>query len=359
MMNSKTADGTPLEGHGLAYPCDPAPEAGQAKEVAPGLWWIRMRLPFALNHINLWALRDKDGAGEGWALVDTGIGGAVTATAWQELFAGPLAGRITRVFITHMHPDHIGMAGWITRKFGCRMWISRLEYLSCRALISDTGREAPDDALSFYRRAGWSEEALETYRTRFGGFGKMIHTLPDSYRRLHDGETITIGQDAWRVVMGNGHSPEHACLYCPERRLLISGDQVLPGISSNVSVFPTEPDADPLSGWLASLDKLQREVPDDVLVLPAHNQPFRGLHARLEQLRCSHHDTLDRLRQALAEPRRAVDVFGALFARPITADQVLLGLATGEALADLNYLVGRGEVRATLEDDGCLWYQRQ
>ena len=143
MMNSKTADGTPLEGHGLAYPCDPAPEAGQAKEVAPGLWWIRMRLPFALNHINLWALRDKDDAGEGWALVDTGIGGAVTATAWQELFAGPLAGRITRVFITHMHPDHIGMAGWITRKFGCRIWISRLEYLSCRALISDTGREAP------------------------------------------------------------------------------------------------------------------------------------------------------------------------------------------------------------------------
>ncbi|MGB6099837.1 MAG: MBL fold metallo-hydrolase [Comamonas sp.] len=340
-------------GAALNFSCGDPPATGEAKEVAEGVFWIRMPLPFALNHINLWAIRD----GEGWALVDTGIWSTVTLDAWRALFAGVLAGPVTRVLVTHMHPDHIGMAGWLTRKFDCRLWISRLEYLTCRALAADTGREAPEDAIRFYRRAGWTEEAIETYRTRFGGFGKMIYAMPDSFRRLADGDELLIGGYHWRVVVGRGHSPEHACLYCPERKLLISGDQVLAGISSNVSVFPTEPDADPLAEWLASLEKLQHEVAGDVLVLPAHNQPFQGLHPRLAQLQRSHHDTLDRLRDALREPRRAVDTFGALFARPITSDQTLMSLATGEALAHLNYLIVRGEARAEAGDDGCTWYR--
>lgn len=348
-----TSSDTPAGARGLEFPCGPAPHTGSAREVAPGVWWIRMPLPFALNHINLWALRD----GDGWALVDTGIGAPDTVAAWQQLFAAALPGPVTRVFVTHMHPDHIGMAGWLTRKFGCRLWISRLEYLSCRALGADTGREAPDDAIAFYRRAGWDEEALETYRARFGGFGKMVYALPDSFRRLQDGEEITIGAHTWRVVMGNGHSPEHACLYCPALQLLISGDQVLPGISSNVSVFPAEPDANPLADWLASLDKLEREVPAGVLVLPSHNEPFRGLHQRIAALRSSQLRALERLRQALAQPRRAVDVYGALFARPITADHQLMSMATGESLAHLNYLVAGGEATAGLGEDGCTWYR--
>ncbi|QXL84987.1 MBL fold metallo-hydrolase [Comamonas sp. NLF-1-9] len=351
-MNKQTAAAEP---QGLSYPCGDAPGLGEVSEVADGVYWIRMPLPYSLNHINLWALRD----GAGWALVDTGIWSTVTLDAWRALFAGALSGPITRVFITHMHPDHIGMAGWLTRKFGCRLWISRLEYLSCRALVADTGREAPEDAIDFYRRAGWDDEAIETYKTRFGGFGKTIYTMPDSFRRLADGDEIDIGGYRWRVVVGRGHSPEHACLYCPERKLLISGDQVLAGISSNVSVYPTEPDADPLGEWLASLDKLRREVADDVLVLPAHNRPFRGLHERLAQLARSHQESLARLRQVLVEPRRVVDVFGALFARPVTADQILMGLATGEALAHLNYLLVRGEVQASQGEDGCTWYQRR
>ena len=347
---------------GLDYPLGDPPAPGHAREIAPGVLWIRMPMPFALDHINLWAIRDDatDDPGAGWALVDSGLQTLDTATAWRNLLTGSgvLAGqRITRVLVTHMHPDHIGMAGWMTRRFDCRLWMTRLEYLNCRVLAADTGREAPEDGVRFYRRAGWSEDDIENYRARFGGFGKMIHQLPDSYQRLKDGERLRIGAHEWQVVVGKGHSPEHACFHCPELKFFISGDQVLPRISSNVSVFPTEPEADPLGDWMSSIVKIKAEVPDDVLVLPAHNEPFHGLHARLDHLARGHEKGLERLRAVLGEPKRAVDVFGALFARSITSEPQLLGLATGESMAHLNYLVQRGEVVVRLGDDGASWYR--
>ena len=350
-----TPDPEPAIKPKLVYPFEGPPARGHTTEVAPGVHWIRMPLPYALDHINLWALDD----GAGWALVDTGVRTEETALVWRELFANaPDERSITRVFVTHMHPDHVGMAGWLTRKFGVRLWMTPLEYLSCRAMVSDSGREAPADAIDFYRRAGWSAAAIETYKTRFGNFGKHIHPLPDSFRRLADGEELVIGANTWRVVVGNGHSPAHACLYCPALKLLISGDQVLPRISSNVSVYPIEPDADPMAGWMASLAKLKREVPDDVLVLPSHNECFRGLHARLDALATGQERSLERLRRSLREPRRAVDVFGALFARTIEASNTaLLGMATGESLACLNYLMGRGELTRTLDAEGVAWYR--
>ena len=339
----------------LVYPFEGPPARGHTIEVAPGVRSIRMPLPYALNHINLWALDD----GEGWALVDTGVRTEETTLAWREQFANaPDARPLTRVIVTHMHPDHVGMAGWLTRKFGVRLWMTPLEYLSCRAMVSDTGREAPPDAIAFFHSAGWSEAAIETYRTRFGNFGKHIHPLPDSFRRLDDGQELGIGANTWRVIIGTGHSPAHACLYCPALKLLISGDQVLPRISSNVSVYPTEPDADPMRGWLDSLAKVKREVPDDVLVLPAHNECFRGLHARINALAQGQERSLERLRRSLQERKRAVDVFGALFARAIgEADVPLLGMATGESLACLNYLLYRGEVAREVDAEGVAWYR--
>ena len=336
----------------LIYPLEGAPAPGQAVQVAPGVLWLRTPMPMALNHINVWALAD----GEGWTIIDTGMHTAETAASWQSAFSGSLSGRpVSRIICTHMHPDHIGMAGWLTRRFECQLWMTRLEYVTCRMLAADTGREAPADAIRFYRAAGWNPEAIEDYKARFGGFGKRVYALPDSFRRLTDGEELDIGGRIWRAVVGRGHSPEHLCLHCPELALLISGDQVLPRISSNVSVFPTEPEADPLADWLDSIDVISHRVPDDVLVLPSHNEPFRGLHTRLHQLNDWHGDLLRRLREVLREPKRAIDIFDVMFQRRVGLS--LLSFATGEALAHLNWLIRRREAVRDLDAEGIAWYR--
>jgi len=351
----------------LLYPLgEHTPSTGQATEVAPGVYWLRMGLPFALDHINLWLLRDRQPdpqepahLREGWTVVDCGIDNPTTREAWLAVESQVMQGLpVLRVIVTHMHPDHIGMAGWLTRKFDIRRWMTRLEYLSCRVMKGDTGREAPADAVAFYRRAGWSPAAIEAYRVRLGRFGAHIHALPESYHRLSDGDVLRIGEGHWRVIVGSGHSPEHACLYNADQGLLISGDQVLPRISSNVSVFPTEPDADPLGDWIDSIARLRQQLGDHLLVLPAHGEPFRGLHARLDRLAGGHERGLQRLKRSLAEgPKRAIDVFGALFARKIDVGSEMLGLATGESLAHLNHLIAAGEATATLDADGVRWYR--
>ena len=337
---------------GLDYPFAEGPQIGGGLEIAPGVVWMRMPLGGSLAFINVWGLRD----GDAWTLVDTGMQGPATTEAWRQAFAGPLQGLpVRRVIVTHMHPDHIGMAGWITRKFRCKLWITRLEYLMCRLLFADTGREAPEDGIEFYRAAGWGQDAIDNYMARFGGFGRALHTLPDSYRRVVDGETLRIGDYEWRVITGAGHSPEHCCLYCPELKLFISGDQVLPRITSNVSVFPTEPEGDPLDEWLTSLARIRQVVPDDVLVLPAHNDPFHRLHTRIDQLIGYHEGALKRLHRLISEPKRAVDVFGVLFKRQI--NEGVLSMATGESLAHLNCLMRRGDAVRTRDGAGVDWYR--
>lgn len=349
-FEGKTAGRAPLE-----YPFgEETPAVGETMEVAPGVHWVRMPLPFSLQWINLWLI--DDGA-RGWTIVDTGMPLDDTKSAWRKIFDEKLGGRpVWRVIVTHMHPDHIGNAGWLSRKFPeSEFWISRLEYISCRMLVADTGREAPEAGVTFYRQAGWTEDQIETYKSRFGGFGRGVSRLPDAYRRLEDGDVFEMAGQTWRIISGNGHSPEHSCLFCEELNVLISGDQLLPKISSNVSVFPTEPAGDPLRDWLESCEKLKAELPEDVLVLPAHNEPFRGAHSRLDHLIKGHGVALRRLHQRLTqEPRRVVDVFPAIFGRKIGDD--VLSMATGEALAHLNYLIENEQAERTIDADGVAWY---
>ncbi|MEZ5958506.1 MAG: MBL fold metallo-hydrolase [Hyphomonadaceae bacterium] len=336
----------------LVYPLGDPPEPGVAREIAPGVHWVRMPLPFALQWINLWLLED----GDGWTIVDTGIAMEETRGHWRAIFDAKLNGKpVKRVICTHMHPDHVGLAGWICRKFNATLWMSRLEYITCRMLVADTGREAPEEGVEFYRAAGWDENALDSYKVRFGGFGKAVSKVPDAFKRMGDGDVVEIGGRPWRVITGNGHCPEHVCLWQEELKLFISGDQVLPRISSNVSVFPTEPEGDPLTDWIDSCKKLLEVMPNDVLVLPAHNEPFHGLHERLQNLVDGHEKALSRVLDRIQkEPRRAVDLFGALFARKIGPD--LIGMATGEAIAHANCLIGRGLAKRVVDNEGIARY---
>jgi glyoxylase-like metal-dependent hydrolase (beta-lactamase superfamily II) len=340
-------------GRNLDYPFgDTRPELGGTIEIAPGIHWIRMRLPMQLNHINLWLLEDEGG----WTIVDTGIRDEATADAWKMLFDGPMRGRpIMRVIVTHLHPDHVGLAGWLVRRFGVELWMTRTDYLMCRNLCADTGQEAPEEGIRFYRAAGFPEDQLELYRTRFGGFGKGVYPLPNSYRRIEEGERIPIDKRMWEIVVGRGHAPEHACLWCREDNILISGDQILPRISSNVSVFPTEPEGNPLQDWLDSCARLKNLLPADIFVLPAHNEPFRGAHLRLRELIDGHEQGMDKLLTMCREPKRAVDVFSALFRAKITAGNY--GMATGESIAHLNCLRSRGLVERAADKTGVEWYK--
>ncbi|MDX2419096.1 MAG: MBL fold metallo-hydrolase [Xanthomonadales bacterium] len=336
----------------IRYEYDFHPEIGEAVDILPGLKWLRLPLPFMLGHINVWLLED----GDGWAIVDTGIYSGATRKAWENVFSGALnKASIARVLVTHLHPDHAGCAGWLCEVHDVDLYMPRDEYLLCRILVSDTGLPAPKEGRRFYREAGFVEEQMSHYIEMFGGFGKVVGQLPRSYHRLHEDQPVQIGEHEWQIITGHGHSPEHACLYNPQQNVLISGDQILPTISPNVSVYPTEPAANPLAGWFDSLHRMKALLPDDVLVLPSHGKPFRGVKGRLDALIEEHEVGLEKLRAFCCAPQRAVDVFPALFKSRITDSNLMM--ATGEAIAHLNYLLYEGEVGINTDEQGARWYQ--
>lgn len=336
----------------IKYEYDFCPQIGEAVDVLPGLKWLRLPLPFLLGHINVWLLRD----GDGWAIVDTGIFTKATCQAWEGVFTGCIDNTpVSKVLVTHLHPDHVGCAGWLCERFDVELYMTRDEYLLCRLLVSDTGLPAPHEGRRFYQSAGFSKQNMDRYVDMFGSFGKVVAPLPQSYHRLHEQRPLKIGSQQWEVITGHGHSPEHACLYCPALNVLISGDQILPTISSNVSVFPTEPTANPLAGWFESLHRLKGILPDDVLVLPAHGKPFRGVKGRLDALIEEHESGLENLRELCRVPKRAVDVFPALFKSDITDNNLIM--ATGEAIAHLSYLFYQGEMEFDKDAEGTRWYR--
>lgn len=332
-----------------------SPDTGAYKEVAPGIMWVRLPLPYQLDHINVWLIKD----GDKWALVDTGVFTTETMAIWDRLLSSrPFDRQISRVIVTHMHPDHIGLAGWFARHFGAELWISPVEYLTCMALLSGEKNNPSNHILGFYRRAGWEGGALRKLLDTIIDFGKFIHPLPESFVRLEHAQSVKIGEYFWVIVAGGGHSPEHLCLYCPELKVLITGDQVLPEISSNISVNPMEPSGNPMAKWFTALDLLRSSIPNDVLVLPSHHRCFRGLHNRIDELLEKQNVTLSNAKKFLSARSRVIDLFSTLFVRKIDisfGDPLTNLMATGEAMACLNYLLCSGEVTRDVCDE-VAWY---
>ena len=332
----------------LQYPFgDAIPAVGTAHEIAPGVLWARMPLPFALDHINIWLLQD----GAGWTVVDTGVDRPETRAGWEQVFSGVTGGApLARVLATHCHPDHVGLTGWLCERFDAPLWMTAGEFAFARMMAAALPGVDGPSAVPHFERHGLRDEAmLEQMRSRRNYYPSLVPSVPNAYTRMHEGDNVKIGGHGWRVITGFGHSPEHAALYCADLNLLISGDMVLPRISTNVSVFAVEPEANPVQLYLDSLGKFQA-LPADVLVLPSHGKPFRGLHTRIAQLRAHHAERLAEVLEACKEPKSAVDIVPIMFRRPLDAHQ--LSFALGEALAHLHQLWLGGSLRRERGPDG-------
>ena len=322
------------------------PQPAEAIAVAPGVWWIRMPLPFALDHINLWLLEDHGG----WTIVDTGYGVEATWALWEQHLAGVMGGRPVRnVIVTHYHPDHLGSAAWLVQRTGAPFWMTTSEFLSGHAAHGDFGGFDRATGIDFFVRNGLDISRMPERLTRGNGYRRGVPEIPTQYRRMMHGDRIAIGGREWEVITVFGHAPEQATLYCAALGVLISSDQVLPRITSNVGVWGNQPEGNPLEHFLTSLSRLEH-LPRDTLVLPSHERVFHGLHRRIFELREHHERRLERLLEGCAAPITAVDALPLLFKRQLDDHQMMF--AMGEAIAHLHYLEYQGKVERLTDARG-------
>ena len=338
----------------LRYPWDKHPPLAKTHEVAPGVRWLTMPMGGSLTHINLYLLEDHDG----WYVVDTGLANPETQDLWRRIFKDELKGKpVKGVICTHMHPDHTGCAGFITEEFRVPLFMTRGEYYQARSFSgAGGGHHSSWQGQEFYLRAGMQKDYLESLaqmwgnRRAGGGDSFSMPETPGSYRRLEDGDVLRIGDNDWQIVVGSGHSPEHACLLSHGLKILLSGDQILPIITSNVSVMPNEPEANPLKVWMESHDRFLDKIPADVLVLPAHNLPFYGARQRLRQLIAHHEDRMLAIEEACVEAKLAREFLPVLFKRHLDSRQMMMAL--GEAIAHVHLLMHRERIERRLGEDG-------
>jgi glyoxylase-like metal-dependent hydrolase (beta-lactamase superfamily II) len=336
----------------LEYPFPEVPASGSTVEVAPGIHWLSMPLPFQLDHINLWLLEDMDEKGQGaWTIVDTGIGNAETRSLWEKILEKK---HVKRVIVTHYHPDHAGNAAWLCKRFAAELWMTQGEYLTAHAVRTSSAGYTADAVLEVFRKNGLDEERVARMRGPRNRYAELVPEFPLSYRRIIEGDEISIGKNRWRAIVGHGHAPEHLSLFSKELNTVIAGDMLLSTISTNVSVWSIDPEGDPLRLFLDSIARY-RELPDDVLVLPSHGKPFRGAHRRVQELEQHHESRLGELLQSLKQnPRSAGELLGVLFRRPLDTHQTFF--AMGEAIAHLHYLYYAGRAKRALGDDGIMRY---
>ena len=337
----------------IHYPHETPPAKGTAREIADGILWIRLSMPLGLDHVNVYALREPNG----WTVIDTGLDTKLNRHEWAAIIKDDLRGDpILRVVVTHHHPDHVGLAGCFMAQ-GAELLMTRTAWLTARMLTLDEEPTPSPEAVSFWRGAGMDEALLsKRLDNRPFNFCDTVYPLPLGFTRLEEGAVHRLGGRDWVVHLGQGHAPDHATLWCQDAPLVLAGDQLLPSISPNLGVYPTEPMADPVAEWLESCARFETMAREDHLVLPGHKLPYHGLPARLAQLSDNHHGALARLREHLrAEPRTAVDCFAPLFKRQI--DEATYGLAMVEAVAHLNHLYHLGEVAREMDARGAWVWQ--
>ena len=324
----------------LVFPVPEPPAPGEVMEIAPGILWARIPLPFRLNHVNVYLIDD----GDGWAIVDTGIGNDATRAVWGELAQGPLAGRrLTRLIVTHHHPDHIGLAGWLCERFALPLLITQTSYLGCLNISLSPGALDAKPYRDFYLRHGLDAATTQRVATQGHGYLRMVSGLPPTFERIVAGDTLQIGSRSFEVLTGNGHAPEQAMLYCAADNVFLAADQVLAKITPNISVWAVEPTGDPLGLYLRSLGELKARIPADALVLPGHQLPFYGLHARSEELIAHHEMRCALIAAACREaPRSAAELVPVLFTRQLDPHQ--MSFAFSEVQAHVNYMLRRGEL---------------
>ena len=336
----------------IQFPYPEPPAFGELREIAPGIMWMRLPLPFRLDHVNIYLIEE----GDGWCVLDAGIWDQRTIDIWEAILAGPLAGsRLTRLVITHHHPDHIGLAGWLCRRAEIPLLTSQTAYLACANLSLAPGSPQDRQFHDFYINHGTTREVADQMGTHGLDYLRMVSPLPNTFLRLLSRDMITIGARRFRILTGDGHAPEQVMLYCDEDQLFFPADQVIAKISPNVSVWPNEPDGDPLGHFVRTARRIRDNLPDDVLVLPGHQLPFTGLHASCSEL-VEHHDRrCDLIGEAVrAGPMTVNDLVPVVFPRELDLHQ--FGFAFSEALAHVNRMLRRGELTRTAGPDGIVRY---